>query len=191
MRPAPVIVGLWLAWGISWLAASGWSDATQKRAGSRAEIGYRAVLTLGWAALLVPAHGYDGPLRLWHAGLGGAWICIVLIAVGFAFAWWGRIHLGRLWSGAITKKAGHRVVDTGPYSFVRHPIYTGLLLSILATAGAKGTVLGVVGALLMTIGLWMKARLEERWLAAELDPDAYEAYRRRVPMLVPFGPKSR
>ncbi|MGH8289801.1 MAG: hypothetical protein ACREV7_12375 [Steroidobacteraceae bacterium] len=58
-----------------------------------------------------------------------------------------------------------------------------------ATAVAKGTIVGVLGALLVTAALWMKARLEKRWLGQELDPGAYDDYRCRVPMLVPFGPR--
>ncbi|MGN6152399.1 MAG: methyltransferase family protein [Lysobacteraceae bacterium] len=69
---------------------------------------------------------------------------------------------------------------------MRHPIYTGLLLAVFATMVAKGTVYGVAGAALVALGLWMKARLEEGWLSAELGADACAAYRRRVPMLVPF-----
>jgi protein-S-isoprenylcysteine O-methyltransferase Ste14 len=61
--------------------------------------------------------------------------------------------------------------------------------AVYATAAAKGTILGVLGALLVTVGLWMKARLEENWLRTEFDPGAYDDYRRRVPMLVPFGPR--
>jgi protein-S-isoprenylcysteine O-methyltransferase Ste14 len=71
---------------------------------------------------------------------------------------------------------------------VRHPIYTGLLLSVLATGVIKGTIPGLVGAIIITIGLWMKARLEEQWLRDELGAAAYDTYRSRVPMLVPFLP---
>jgi protein-S-isoprenylcysteine O-methyltransferase Ste14 len=71
---------------------------------------------------------------------------------------------------------------------VRHPIYTGLLLALLAMAVAKGTVLGTVGFALAFLGLTLKARLEERWLAGELGSGAYADYRRRVPMLVPGLP---
>lgn len=85
----------------------------------------------------------------------------------------------------------HRTVDTGPYGIVRHPIYTGILIAAFATAAAKGTVMGIAGALVMTLGLWMKARLEEAWLRSELGADAYDAYRQRVPMLLPFGPRAR
>jgi len=82
------------------------------------------------------------------------------------------------------------VVDRGPYGIVRHPIYTGILLSVFATAAVKGTVLGLAGAAIITLGIWMKARLEERWLREQLGADAYDSYRRRVPMLLPFGPKA-
>jgi len=111
------------------------------------------------------------------------------VALGIAFAWWARLHLGRLWSGRITRKVDHRVVDSGPYGIVRHPIYTGLLLSLLATSVAKGTVPGIAGFALLLLGIWMKAGLEERWLTQELGEGDYESYRRRVPMLLPFGRK--
>ena len=183
MRPGLAIMILWGAWILSWLAAMVWSARAEKRASFRTELSYRVVLVLGALIFLVPAHGYYGPLRFWYIGWVGAWICTALIALGFAFTWWARIHLGTLWSGSITKKASHRIVDTGPYAIVRHPIYTGLLLAVLATAAAKGTLFGIVGALLITVGLWMKARFEERWLSQELGAAAYDVYRHKVPML--------
>jgi protein-S-isoprenylcysteine O-methyltransferase Ste14 len=135
--------------------------------------------------LAVPTHGYHGRWRIWYVTPTEAWTCAVCIAAGFAFAWWARVHLGELWSGPVTAKANHRVVATGPYGLVRHPIYTGILLSVFATAAIKGTLPGVAGALVITLGIWMKARLEEKWLAGELGADSYMRYRERVPMLVP------
>jgi protein-S-isoprenylcysteine O-methyltransferase Ste14 len=190
MQPVLVILALWVGFALSWAAAALWSNTVEKRVGMRAELLYRIVVIAGGIVFLIPAHGYSGPLRLWHVTWAGVWICIALIVLGFAFAWWARIHLGALWSGAITRKQDHRVVDTGPYAIVRHPIYTGILLAILATAAAKGTILGLLGAAAITLGFWMKARLEERWLRQELGAEAYDAYRRRVPMLLPFGPKA-
>jgi protein-S-isoprenylcysteine O-methyltransferase Ste14 len=81
------------------------------------------------------------------------------------------------------------VIDTGPYALVRHPIYTGIIAAIVATAAAQATVTGITGAALVVFGLWLKARAEERFLTAELGADAYGGYRRRVPMLVPFLPR--
>ncbi|MER9297032.1 isoprenylcysteine carboxylmethyltransferase family protein [Mesorhizobium sp. M0621] len=190
MHPAPAIAALWLIWLVSWLAAAFWADPAQRRAGLQAELRYRVVTVFGATLLFIPAHGYEGRLRLWIPNPIEAWICVVLIAIGLAFAWWARLHLGRLWSGTVTAKAEHRVVDTGPYGLVRHPIYTGLLLAILATMAAKGTAWGIAGAVLLTIGIVMKARLEERFLRGELGT-AYDDYARRMPMLVPFAPARR
>ena len=188
MRPGVAIIALWGGWAISWVVAMAWQAKTEARPGARGEMPYRLVLVIGGILVFVRAHGYVGPLRLWSVTWVEAWVCVGLIAAGFAFTWWARIHLGPLWSGQITKKEGHRVIDSGPYGIVRHPIYTGLLLAIYATAAAKGTVWGVAWALILTVGLWMKARLEERWLRGDMGPDVYDAYRRRVPMLLPFGP---
>jgi protein-S-isoprenylcysteine O-methyltransferase Ste14 len=108
-----------------------------------------------------------------------------VVVAGIAFAWWARIHLGALWSGAVTRKFNHRIVDTGPYALVRHPIYTGLLSAAIATGVARGAWPALAGALILWLGIWMKARLEERFLSEELGAE-YAAYRARVPMLVPF-----
>lgn len=189
LHPAAVIASEWALFVLSWLLAAFWRKPPARRAGLRRELGYRAVLVAGLLVFSVPAHGYRGPLRLWSVSWAGAWTCVAVIALGFAFAWWARVHLGALWSGSVTTKAEHRVVDTGPYGIVRHPIYTGLLLSLYATTAAKGTVPGVAGAAILTLGVWMKARLEERWLSDELGAEAYARYRRRVPMLLPFGPR--
>jgi protein-S-isoprenylcysteine O-methyltransferase Ste14 len=188
-QPASAIAALWGAFAISWLVAALWSRPTAKRLGFGPEMSYRLVTIVGGVIFFMKAHGYEGPLRLWHATWLGAWICVALVSLGFAFAWWARIYLGNLWSASITVKADHRIVDTGPYAIVRHPIYTGILLAVFATAGAKGTITGIVGALVITLGFWMKARFEERWLREELGAEGYDDYRRRVPMLLPFGPR--
>ena len=60
--------------------------------------------------------------------------------------------------------------------------------ALIATATIEATVVALVGALLITLGLWLKARAEERFLMQELGPDVYRSYCRRVPMLIPFLP---
>jgi protein-S-isoprenylcysteine O-methyltransferase Ste14 len=191
MKGVLIIAVLWIGFAMSWIAAMPWSSAVEKRVGLGREIAYRSVLLVGLLVSLVPAHGYEGPLRLWYPTRDLFWTSVALIVVGFAFSWWARIYLGSLWSGQVTKKENHRVVDTGPYGIVRHPIYTGILLAVFATAAVKGTIPGIAGTLIITLGLWMKARLEEGWLRQELGANAYDDYRRRVPMLVPFGPRAR
>jgi protein-S-isoprenylcysteine O-methyltransferase Ste14 len=178
---------IWFAWAVSWMAAAAWTARTQKRPGSGAEIPYRVVTVIG-AVLLMAV----GPLRrlpqmtLWHAPHPVLAVLAAVTAASFVFCWWARLHLGRLWSGAITRKDDHRVIDTGPYHFVRHPIYTGIIGASFATAAAEGTLTAVIGAALMTLGWYMKARLEERFLREELGAQAYDAYARKTAMLVPF-----
>jgi len=188
-RPGLAMIALWWGFAISWIAAAAWSSGADKRMSVRRELWYRIILLTGGVVLFIPAHGYSGPLRLWSVTRGFAWGCVCGIVCGFTFSWWARVHLGEFWSGRITKKAGHRVIASGPYAIVRHPIYTGILCAVYSTAAAKGTVLGIAGSLLVTVGFWMKARLEETFLQRELAD--YDAYRRRVPMLLPFGPRSR
>jgi len=187
MRPGVVIICLWIGWAISWIVAAGWSNRTESRPPLGPEIRYRLLMGMGALILFVPAHGYEGSLRLWHVGWAVGWLCAALVLIGVLFAWWARWHLGRLWSARITRKADHTIVDSGPYALVRHPIYLGLLVSLLATAAAKGTVWGIAGFVILLMGISTKARLEERWLTEELGTDAYGDYRRRVPMLLPFG----
>jgi protein-S-isoprenylcysteine O-methyltransferase Ste14 len=129
--------------------------------------------------------------RLWPSSEPLDWAITGLVAIGFAFTWWARFTLGGFWSGSITRKEGHHVIDTGPYAVVRHPIYTGLLLATLATALEIGTLSAVIGAGLVTFGYWLKAGFEERFLAEQLGEAAYADYRRRIPMLTPFWPHGR
>jgi protein-S-isoprenylcysteine O-methyltransferase Ste14 len=178
---------IWIAWIVSWILAAFWANRTEKRVVSWETVVYRiailagAVLLSPWAARRLHME------RLWHVGYAGACALVLLTLAGLLFTWWARIHLGRLWSGSITRKEGHRVVDTGPYGLVRHPIYTGVIFALFATAAAQATASALAGAALITFGFWLKARMEERFLTQELGADAYGAYRRRVPMLVPFA----
>ena len=121
----------------------------------------------------------------WAIAAPVAWVLFGVAVLGFMFCWWARLHLGVLWSGAVTAKADHRIVDTGPYALVRHPIYTGLLVAVVATAALNGTAVNLLGVPLILIGFWMKARLEERFLRAQLGAEAYDDYARRVGMLLP------
>jgi protein-S-isoprenylcysteine O-methyltransferase Ste14 len=165
-----------------------WCNPTIKRAGLTRELLYRALVLAGYLFLFgLISTRYDMIYRFWRTPTGAlGWVMVALVAIGFSFCWWARIHLGPLWSSGITRKSSHHVIATGPYAVVRHPIYTGITLAALATAVAHGAPTSFLGAALMTTGWYIKARLEERFLREELGPEAYDAYARRVPMLVPF-----
>jgi len=187
LSPDRVLQAAWGAWVLSWLAAALWSTRTEQRPPRQHERRYRLITALG-ALLLFGMHPAWPSLdvQFWRPSGDAAWAIVVLAICGFAFTWWARIALGRLWSGTVTRKAGHIIVTTGPYALVRHPIYTGLLVAVVATALMSGTVLPYFGAAVFAIGLVIKARLEEQFLRSELGEDNYRNYARRVPMLVPF-----
>ena len=184
VSPRSALLLLWTLWILSWLVAALWTNRTERRPGARVELGYRAIQLLAALLLFTPYLHLD-TTPLWRLSRAGAWTCAALVAIGMAFAWWARLHLGRLWSGHITRKADHKIIDTGPYAMVRHPIYTGLLLALGATAALKATFAALLGFLLFDVGFYLKARIEERWLSGELGEQAYADYQRRVPMLLP------
>ena len=188
VRPGLVFIVAWVAWGVSWLVAALWSGRTERRVAMGEAVLYRAPVLAGAVLLFHRISARLGARPLWHVGVGGAYALALFAIAGFLFTWWARLHIGRLWSSAVTRKEGHYVVDTGPYALVRHPIYTGLIAATFCTAVVEATVPALAGFVLIAAGLWVKARIEERFLAAELGADAYGAYRRRVPMLIPFGP---
>ncbi|MBY0420832.1 MAG: isoprenylcysteine carboxylmethyltransferase family protein, partial [Parvularculaceae bacterium] len=137
--------------------------------------------------------GPEDPLRAlltraYALPTSAAWATLIFPVGGFLFAWWARIHLGGLWSSGVTRKDDHRIVDDGPYGIVRHPIYTGLLAGALGLLVIGATPVGLGGFALLSLGVFLKALLEERFLGEELGPEAYGAYRRRTPMLIPFLP---
>jgi len=200
MPPEQAIMWAWLAWVLSWLAAAPWSKRTAKRAGSGSELAHSLVTSVGLFLLFSSANPsaawapatwrFDAAaLQLWSPPDVIGWGLTAAAILGFGVCWWARLHLGPLWSGRVMRKEDHRVVETGPYVLVRHPIYTGLIMASVATALLKGSVLNLAGAVLVIAGLWMKARLEERFLRSELGPDAYGTYAARVPMLVPRPPR--
>jgi protein-S-isoprenylcysteine O-methyltransferase Ste14 len=183
VQPNEAFEFIWIGWFVSWMAASFWSSRTEKRVATRETRIYRLTIFTG-GVLMTPWTGQViGERRIWEVGTNIACALAVVIFLGLLLTWLARIHLGRLWSSAITRKERHRVVDTGPYAFMRHPIYAGIIAAVLATAVTEATFAALVGAAFICSGLCLKARAEERFLMVELD---YESYCRRVPMLIPF-----
>jgi protein-S-isoprenylcysteine O-methyltransferase Ste14 len=188
IRPALLFLAAWSVWMVFWGVAAFWSARTEKRRSGPGVWAYRALVTVGAVLLWHRTSERLGAGRLWHVGYAGAYALAGLAFAFILFTFWARLHLGPLWSGSITRKEGHQLIETGPYALVRHPIYTGIIGAVLASALAISTWPALAGFALITTGLWMKARLEEQFLATELGADAYKVYRRRVPMLIPFVP---
>lgn len=167
------------------MLAAFWRDRAAKQPPTRSQIVYR-LLAISGAVFLFDRVIPPLDVRLWRWPAAVQWAMVVISGCGFAFTWWARIHLGKLWSSNVGRKADHHIVDTGPYGIVRHPIYTGITVASIATAALRATIGAWMGTALLTIGWYVKARLEERFLREQLGADNYDAYARRVPMLVPF-----
>lgn len=177
--PTELLALIWLAFLASWVGASFWQGRTKKQVMTLESQRYRLPILVGGILYTPFIAEIFGLKPLWVLGNAGIAIAAVLSVAGIAFAWWGRLHLGKFWSNTITHKEDHRVIDTGPYGIVRHPIYTGLIFGMLVTGVAIGLVTTILGAILISLGMWQKGRMEEVFLSRELGEDAYGAYCRR------------
>jgi len=111
------------------------------------------------------------------------WTAAVMTAIGIGLAIWARAFLGRNWSPRPAVKEHHELVTAGPYAYVRHPIYTGILLAALGTA-LTGTVFGIGVFAFTSIVFLSRIRTEEK-IMLELFPNEYPAYHARTKRLVP------
>jgi protein-S-isoprenylcysteine O-methyltransferase Ste14 len=109
---------------------------------------------------------------------------LIVCAGGIACSIWARWHLGANWSGAPSLKQEHELVTSGPYRFVRHPIYTGLLLALLGTALVSGALWWIIFSI-VCLAFVYRVRVEENLMAAEF-PNEYSDYRKRTNALIPF-----
>jgi protein-S-isoprenylcysteine O-methyltransferase Ste14 len=175
---------LWLAWVLSWLVAARWASKAAARPPAREQLLYWALVTGGSVAIVLN-FATDFRAMQWMRFDTMEQILFVVALVGLAVTWWARIHLGTLWSGTVTRKAHHKVIKTGPYAIVRHPIYAGISLALIATVLLRPGWLGILGAALIIASFVLKYRLEERFLMQELGPE-YKHYKRETPALVPF-----
>ena len=179
-----ILAGCWTAfivvWFVSWVGAK----RTDRRAWRRS-FGIRLIFvvvlivvlhftasrtTLEWFVLLRP-----GPLV---AAIGDA-LCVG----GVAVAIWARLYLGRNWGQPMTLQEGHELVTDGPYRYVRHPIYAGVLAATLGTALAVPS--WSVIFVFMSIFFAYSMRQEERMMSEQF-PSDYPAYAARTKRLVPF-----
>lgn len=135
---------------------------------------YLPLLTGKWLAL-----GFYYPNR-WTNIIG-----LTVCALGVALAIWARRTLGRNWSGRVMVQQEHHLIEEGPYRFIRHPIYAGVLLSMLGSALVVGCVFSFAYLLLSVFGLFRKSRQEETLLTRQF-PDNYPGYMQRTKMFIPY-----
>jgi protein-S-isoprenylcysteine O-methyltransferase Ste14 len=181
-----IISGCWLVFVAVWVLAAISTKRTVYRESQAQRLRYWVLLVIAYFLLLYGRRlPYPLNLRIIPHVAAAAWAAAVLCVIGLAFAVWARVTLGRNWSGVVTLKEEHELVQRGPYRFVRHPIYTGLLTMFFATALGLGHLAGFAGVLLLFASFWIKLRDEEQLMLQEF-PERYAAYRRRAKRIIPF-----
>lgn len=176
---------LWVAWLAYWIV-SAWGVRRNERGESSGERFLTAVVVGAGAFLIFFRNSRMGLLdrRFVPEAEGLRMVALILIVAGLAFSIWARRHLGKFWSGRVTLKEGHQLIQSGPYARVRHPIYSGIALALMGTALFSGQWRTLMGAAIIIVGHWQKSRREEALLASQFGP-SYEEYRKRTGSLLP------
>ncbi len=132
--------------------------------------------------------GFPGAAFISHSIFASSpalgWTDAAFTAIGIGFAIWARVNLGRNWSPRPAVKEHHEFVTTGPYTYVRHPIYTGIMLAALG-ATLTGNIIGIGMFLVISIMFALRIDKEEK-IMLELFPRQYPEYQKHTKRLVPF-----
>jgi protein-S-isoprenylcysteine O-methyltransferase Ste14 len=183
--PALLIDLLWFLWLLYWVVAARTVKPIRQREPVISRLTFLVLSLLGIVLLI--GHFRSGWLA--QRVIGGGWIrygvAVALVVAGLSFAVWARRVLGGNWSGTVTVKVDHELVQSGPYQVIRHPIYTGLLVAILGSGLAAGRLYGLLAFVCLLLGLVWKLRVEERLMAAEFG-ERYARYRASSWALFPY-----
>jgi len=181
-----VIIAAWLAAVIFWLVGTIKTKATVRRQTLSSRLLEIAPLVLGIVLLRTDRTLFHlMAVRFVPATAGWQMVGAGITVAGVAVAIWSRYFLGQNWSATVTVKQEHELIRTGPYSVVRHPIYSGFLLAILGTAIYDGEYKGLLALVLVSVAWKIKSLHEEAFMQSEFGDD-YTQYKREVKGLVPF-----
>jgi len=179
------IEGPWIVFAAYWLLSALKTNRTVRRESFAARYSVTFLEVLGFTLLFsdnarigVLGHRvFPRTYALWIAGVVFTWI-------GIAIALWARWHLGQYWSGRVTLKEDHKLIRTGPYAHLRHPIYTGLDLAAIGGALAIDRWQCVAGLGVIIFGFVIKAKREESMLSTQFG-ESFEEHRRHTGFLFP------
>jgi protein-S-isoprenylcysteine O-methyltransferase Ste14 len=176
---------LWLAWLIYWWVAGSNTKDTARRDDAPSRVLYLLPLILAGACFWLP--GKHPALRV--TVFPDRELCAIvgtgLLILGMFISCWARVALGRNWSNVVTIKVDHELIQSGPYRWVRHPIYTGLVLAISGSALAQDFWIDLVPPTLIFLAFWFKLAREEKWMRTQFG-DAYADYSRHTARLFPY-----
>jgi protein-S-isoprenylcysteine O-methyltransferase Ste14 len=181
-RLVPSLV-LWIVFFAYWGYSARNSAPTQSSESWGSTYLHQGALSVALLLLYLPVPGLNGwfiPERFQFAVVIGG----VVQALFLALAVWARVHLGRNWAAEVRIGVDHELVRTGPYRWLRHPIYTAMLGMFLGTAIASSQYHALLGVAILFVAYIRKTRLEEEILSRTFPTD-YETYRRTTWRLVP------
>ena len=176
---------IWFVWCILWLLMAAWSKPSKRREFPWQRLEHIIPMVIGF--LLMYNHNFAWKLlgdRIVPENDGVTIIGLLLTLGGLVFAVWARIALGANWSGTVTIKSGHNLIRRGPYKWIRHPIYTGILLSFVGTILLQGEVRAFLAFLLILLALYRKAKREERFLSEEFG-EGFAEHAKHTGMFLP------
>ena len=177
---------VWLVYAL-WLTLVGYltSSAIGVRQARKEHLGQRfAILFLIIASFLVPYLPIFRFVNFAPVSPVLSAVGVMLCAGGMALLAWARHRLGRSWSPTVAKKEGQQLVTSGPYRYVRHPMYFGGLVAAIGSAIVCGGAFVFLSIILGTIFVW-RVRAEDR-LMAQSFPKEYPGYKKRTKALIPF-----
>ena len=186
MIPTPIILRwLWGLLGVYWLISAIGTKKTEVNEAPPSRL-LRLILLCLMFTMLLTDRLRPGPLAWRFVPDSNVirWIGMALTVAGLSLCVWARHHLGEYWSDKVALKVDHRLIRSGPYAFLRHPIYSGVLLGVLGSAFAIGEWRGVVVLVVMTANYWVKAQREDRILSARFG-DSFTDYKRHAGFLLP------
>lgn len=176
---------LWFIWCIVWLLMAAWSKPSKRREFPWQRLEHVLPMIVGF--LLIYNHNFAWKflaIQIVPQNAAVTVLGLMLTIGGLIFAVWARIALGANWSGTVTIKSGHNLIRRGPYKRIRHPIYTGLLLSMAGTVMLQGEVRALLGFVLVLLALYRKARREERFLSEEFG-EGFAEHAKHTGMFLP------
>lgn len=176
---------MWGGWLALWIAMSRRTKVAAETESALSWLSHVGPLLVAAYLLAAPAplpalNGRFVPLAIWPAALGAA-----LTFAGLASSVWARFTIAANWSSDVQLKRGHELIVAGPYAWVRHPIYTGILLMFLGTALAVGEWRAALAVAVAAAAFWRKLSLEEAVMRRGFG-GAYDRYAARTPALIPF-----
>jgi protein-S-isoprenylcysteine O-methyltransferase Ste14 len=180
-----LIEGPWIVFAVYWAIGALKTRQTAKKESFAARYAIMFIEIIGFVLIFDDDAGI-GVLgrRVFHHIPAIAISGVVLLWAGIALALWARWHLGQYWSGRITIKEDHKLIRTGPYARLRHPIYSGLDLAAIGSALAIDRWRCIAGVSVIILGFWIKARREEAILTAQFGSD-FQEHRRHTGFLFP------